>query len=202
MNGYILNTAEDTNIWGSYNHNKSISHLFFLKGKMIQEEKPMLFYEISRKIYIEKVKTANILISFGVLIVNEKVKTILQKYVPTYNIQFFDINIYCKEEFITKFYAVNICEKIPCIDIENSEYRITNFDPQNPSYMFYYMKLRKNIFQDFSYVDMAICKEMELYIIVSDKIKKIFFEENIKGVSFSDSIDLTYNNRAISEIIS
>lgn len=199
MNGYILNTAENFHLWGSYDYEKSISHLNFLEGKIINEKNPALYYRISKKSYVEKVKSAILFQSLGVWIVNHKLKEILERVVPNYNIQFFPIKILYKEEEITELYAINISDKISCVEIEKSEFRITNFDPKNPQYMFYYMKLKENIFEDYDYLDIVICKENPQYIVVSEKIKKELFKEKIKNLEFWDSVDMTYQNRTICE---
>lgn len=62
---------------------------------------------------------------------------------------------------------------------------------------FYYMKLKENIFNDESNYDIVRCKEMAQYIILSERIKKILFEANLKGLQFSDSIDVTPKDRTV-----
>ena len=85
-----------------------------------------------------------------------------------------------------------------CIDLENSEFRLMNFDRNNPDYMFYYMKLKNNLFEDDN-VDIVRCEEMHRNIVVSEKIKKALFAAGLKGLQFSDSIDITPKERTIYE---
>lgn len=45
------------------------------------------------------------------------------------------------------------------------------------------------------------CREMPRSIVVSEKIKKALFDAGLKGLQFSDSIDITPQERSISERI-
>ena len=64
--------------------------------------------------------------------------------------------------------------------------------------MFYYMKLKNNLFEDDN-VDIVRCEEMHRNIVVSEKIKKALFAAGLKGLQFSDSIDITPKERTIYE---
>lgn len=66
-----------------------------------------------------------------------------------------------------------------------------NFDIDNPDYFFYYMKLKDNIFSNENERDIIICKEMPRYLVVSEYLKQILFKANVRGLQFSDSIDIT-----------
>lgn len=120
---------------------------------------------------MNKVKSAIILKSSGPELVNKRFKDVLEA--NTKNIQFFDFELFCGDEKIEGFYAMNIPYKTECIYLDSSEFRIMNFDRNNPDYMFYYMKLKDNIFED-SNIDIVRCKEMPRYIVVNEKIKKCY----------------------------
>ena len=125
-------------------------------------------------------------------------KEVLEKQVR--DIQFFDVNLFCDNEKIDGFYAMNVPHLMKCIDLEKSEFRLMNFDRNNPDYMFYYMKLRKNIFDD-NKTGVIRCEEMRRSIVVSEKIKAALFAAGLKGLQFSDSIDMTPKERTIYERI-
>ncbi|OAB34562.1 hypothetical protein PMSM_11915 [Paenibacillus macquariensis subsp. macquariensis] len=116
--------------------------------------------------------------------------------VYTKSSQFFEVELYCGEEKIEGFYALNLLYKINCVDMQNSEYRLMNFDSNNPEYMFYYMKLKEDIFKDIDY-DIVRCKEMHQTIVISERVKKFLFDANLKGLQFSDSIDITPQDRSV-----
>lgn len=116
------------------------------------------------------------------------------------DIQFFDVNLFCDNEKIDGFYAMNVPHLMKCIDLEKSEFRLMNFDRNNPDYMFYYMKLRKNIFDD-NKTGVIRCEEMRRSIVVGEKIKAALFAAGLKGLQFSDSIDMTPKERTIYERI-
>jgi len=193
MKGYILSTTKNTNDWVVYEDDISTDYKEFLKGQYFTEKELPLFYNIPKKSNLNKVKSAIILESSGPKLVNKVLKELLEA--NTDSLQFFDVELYCENERIEGFFALNVPNKLPCVDIEKSEYRLMNFDVNNPDYMFYYMKLKDDIFREESSMDITLCKEMDLYIVISEKIKKVLFNANLKGLQFSDSIDITPQGR-------
>lgn len=198
MNGYILTTTQNTHDWVVYDNDISVDYKEFLKGQFFQEKELLLFYNVSKKSNLNKVKSAIILESSGPELVNKRFKEVLEA--NTKNVQFFDVELFCGNEKIEGFYAMNVRYKVECVDIERSEFRLMNFDRNNPDYMFYYMKLKKNVFED-NNLDVVRCEEMHRYIIVSEKIKRALFDANLKGLQFSDSIDITPKERTVYEKI-
>ncbi|EGW49039.1 hypothetical protein HMPREF0666_03134 [Prevotella sp. C561] len=136
--------------------------------------------------------------STGPELVCRQFKEVLETQVQ--DIQFFDVDLFCGNEKIDGFYAMNVPHLMKCIDLENSEFRLMNFDRNNPDYMFYYMKLRRNLF-DNNKTDIVRCEEMHRSIVVSEKIKTALFAAGLKGLQFSDSIDMTPKERTIYERI-
>jgi hypothetical protein len=201
MKGYILSSVKNTNDWVVYNNNISIDYKEFLKGQFFPEKELPLFYYVQKRSYLKKVKSSIILQSSGPNLINRRLKEVLEA--TTKNVQFFDVELYCDNEKIDGFFALNVPYKIPCIDIEKSEYRLMNFDVNNPAYMFYYMKLKEDIFTEELKpdIDIVLCEEMHRYIVVNEKVKDALFEANLKGLQFSDSIDTTPQRRTVYEII-
>jgi len=199
MNGYILSSTKNTSDWVVYDNDISVDYKEFLKGQFFQESKLTLFYYVQKKAYLKKIKSSIILESSGPILVNRRVKEVLEA--NTNSVQFFDVELYCDTEKINNFFALNVPCKMSCVDIEKSEYRLMNFDVNNPKYIFYYMQLKEDIFTDESNIDIVLCKEMERYIIVSKKVKDALFDANLKGLQFSDSIDITPQDRTVYEKI-
>lgn len=199
MKGYIISTTRNTYNWIAYNNDISIDYKEFLRGRLFSEKELPLYFTVQKKSDLNKVKKALILNSSGPELISKRLKEVLEA--NTENIQFFEVELYCGEEKIEGFYALNLPYKINCVDLETSEFQLTNFDPNNPEYMFYYMKLEEDIFEDDSNYDLVRCKEMARYIIVSERMKNILFEANLKGLQFSDSIDITYQDRTVYEKI-
>jgi hypothetical protein len=196
MNGYILTTTKNTNGWIVYDNNISLDYKEFFKGEYIQDKEPPLFYNILKSSDLKKIKSAVLLESAGPELVSRRFKEVLETL--TLSVQFFDVSLFCGNERIEGFYAMNLPYIMKCIDLENSEFRLMNFDRNNPDYMFYYMKLKNNLFEDDN-VDIVRCEEMHRNIIVSEKIKKALFAAGLKGLQFSDSIDITPKERTIYE---
>lgn len=197
MNGYILTTTQNTHGWVVYENDISTDYQNFFKGDFIASS-PSLFYRVSKKTYLKKVEKAILLESSGPELVSRRLKEVLEA--TSKNIQFFDVELFCEGGKIEGFYAANLPYKINCVDIEHSEFRLTNFDPQEPEYMFYYMRLRDNLFKEFD-IDIVRCREMHRCIVVNEKIKKALFDAGLKGLQFSDSIDMTPQERSIVERI-
>ena len=198
MDGYILTTTKNTYGWVVYDNDISLDYKEFLKGESLLSKKLPLFYNIPKSSNLKKIKSAVVLESAGPELVCRQFKEVLEKQVR--DIQFFDVNLFCDNEKIDGFYAMNVPHLMKCIDLEKSEFRVMNFDRYNPDYMFYYMKLRKNIFDD-NKTGVIRCEEMRRSIVVSEKIKAALFAAGLKGLQFSDSIDMTPKERTIYERI-
>ena len=196
MNGYILTTTQNTHGWVVSENDISTDYQNFFKGDFIASS-PTLFYRV-KKTYLKRVEKAILLESSGPELVSRRLKEVLEA--TSKSIQFFDVELFCEGEKIEGFYAANLPYKINCVDIEHSEFRLTNFDPQEPEYMFYYMRLRDNLFKEFD-IDIVRCREMHRCIVVNEKIKKALFDAGLKGLQFSDSIDMTPQERSIVERI-
>lgn len=199
MKGYILNTVKNTHSLIAYDNDISIDYKEFLKGQYFSEKELPLFYNVQKKSNLNKVKSAIILESSGPELVNRRLKEILEA--NTKGLQFFEVNLYCGDDRIEGFYAINVPNKTNCVDMENSEFRPTNFDPNNPTYMFYYLKLKDTIFGKENIANIVRCKEMPQYIVVNEAIKKALFDANLIGLQFSDNIDITPKDRTVYEKI-
>ena len=198
MDGYILTTTKNTFGWVEYDNDISLDYKEFLKGERLLYKDLPLFYNIPKSSNLKKIRSAVLLESTGPELVCRQFKEVLETQVQ--DIQFFNVNLVCNNERINGFYAMNVPHLMKCIDLENSEFRLMNFDRDNPDYMFYYMKLRKNLF-DNNKADIVRCEEMHRSIVVSEKIKAALFAAGLKGLQFSDSIDMTPKERTIYERI-
>ena len=198
MDGYILTTTKNTFGWVEYDNGISLDYKEFLKGERLLYKDLPLFYNIPKGSNLKKIRSAVLLESTGPELVCRQFKEVLETQVQ--DIQFFNVNLVCNNERINGFYAMNVPHLMKCIDLENSEFRLMNFDRNNPDYMFYYMKLRRNLF-DNNKTDIVRCEEMHRSIVVSEKIKTALFAAGLKGLQFSDSIDMTPKERTIYERI-
>ena len=198
MDGYILTTTKNTFGWVEYDNDISLDYKEFLNGERLLYKDLPLFYNIPKSSNLKKIRSAVLLESTGPELVCRQFKEVLETQVQ--DIQFFNVNLVCNNERINGFYAMNVPHLMKCIDLENSEFRLMNFDRNNPDYMFYYMKLRRNLF-DNNKTDIVRCEEMHRSIVVSEKIKTALFAAGLKGLQFSDSIDMTPKERTIYERI-
>ena len=146
MDGYILTTTKNTFGWVEYDNDISLDYKEFLKGERLLYKDLPLFYNIPKSSNLKKIRSAVLLESTGPELVCRQFKEVLETQVQ--DIQFFDVDLFCGNEKIDGFYAMNVPHLMKCIDLENSEFRLMNFDRNNPDYMFYYMKLRRNLFDN------------------------------------------------------
>ena len=145
MNGYILTRTTNTNGWVVYENDISLDYKEFFKGELLSSEELPLFYDIPKSSSLKKIKSAVFLESAGPELVSQRLKEVLETL--TEDIQFFDVDLFCGKEKVEGFYAMNLPHRMKCVDFENSEFRLMNFDRNNPEYMFYYMK-----FSIFAYI--------------------------------------------------
>src|SRR5258708_21742697 len=83
--------------------------------------------------------------------------------------------------------------------MEKSEYRQTNFDPNDPKYMFFYTVFLEQTDPE---AQVARCTEQSTLLIVGEKIKNACSENKLAGLVFYRAHDMTYNNRTVCEKIS
>ena len=91
---------------------------------------------------------------------------------------------------------MNLVHKVSCVDLEKSEYRVTNFDPHDPEYRFLYTVFRDAFESD---LDIVRCQEKSTSIVVSDTLKAAFFDAKLHGLEFYRAMDMTHGNRTICE---
>lgn len=120
-----------------------------------------------------------------------------EKLVPL-DVEFIDVSIDCAGRSVEGFGCINPIWKIPCIDLDASEYELANFDSTDPEYIFQYMVLRDKIEPP---VQVARCAEQPRKLVVGDAIKDACVAKKITGLDFCRAEDMTYKDRTICESI-
>lgn len=188
---YIITNKVNTYNLLSYSHEASADSSLFNEGLPIENSDINLKYTIRSAASLNKLKKQHLISTTGPELVSHKLKKILQTIAPN-ELEFYETTILFKDTKIEGFSAINILNLLPCCNMEESEYEVTNFDQNNPIYMFLYTKL-KNIAPN--NVNIFRCSEQPTLIIVNEKIKKACQREGIEGIAFYKSIDLTYGDR-------
>jgi hypothetical protein len=192
---YIISIEENTYDMLGYLHDISMDFSLFNEGVSLKGLDCTLKYKAKNKSSLKKIKKCHMLSTTGPDLVSRELRTILENMVPT-EVEFFDAEIICGNETLDGFSVINPVIKIDCCDMNKSEYQLTNFDPNNPNYMFLYTVILDNI-PDGS--NIVRCKEQPNLIVISDKIKSAILSADLKGVKFCKALDMTYKERTICE---
>ncbi len=179
-----------------YIHDKSMDSSLFNEGISLKGIDGDLIYKAKSKASFNKIKKLHILQNTGPELVSRDLRNIIESSVPA-EVEFFDAEIIYENERLDGFSVINPVVKINCCDMEKSEYQLTNFDPNNPTYMFLYTELLNEIPGDFHIVR---CAEQPASIVVNDKIKLAILNSGLKGIRFCKAIDMTYKERTVCEV--
>ncbi|CNC70176.1 imm11 family protein [Yersinia similis] len=193
---YIISIQENTYNMLDYIHDKSIDSSLFNEGISLKGIDGDLIYKAKSKASFNKIKKLHILSNTGPELVSRDLRNIIESSVPA-EVEFFDADIIYENERLDGFSVINPVVKINCCDMEKSEYQLTNFDPNNPTYMFLYTELLNEIPGDFNIVR---CAEQPASIVVNDKIKLAILNSGLKGIRFCKAIDMTYKERTVCEV--
>lgn len=189
---YLLTTVKNTNGLLSFDHDRAQGYDLFYEGTDLCAVQFDLRYEVKRKAGVKQLRTFHLIQSDGPELISNHLRAVIEKFAPN-DVNFFEAQIFCGGEQIEGFSAINVKSKIPCMDLEASEYRITNFDPVAPTYFFSYLKLDKNTASE---AEVYRCAEHPGYIVFGETLKAACMEEGIKGLMFCRAIDMTYENRS------
>ncbi|WP_410481834.1 imm11 family protein [Pseudomonas plecoglossicida] len=189
---YILSSKENTYALLHYIHETSENPSLFHEGISLAGLKPIIKYKAKSKTSLEKIRSLHFLSSTGPDLVSKRLKEVLEEVAPT-EVEFFEATICFQNTELHDFYAINVTTKLNCCDMNKSEYEITNFDPNDPCYMFLYTVLLEEIPNNFNIVR---CSERPTSIVVSETLKTKLKEGPFPGLIFCRAIDLTPKNRS------
>lgn len=188
---YILSTKDNNYDIVSYDHDNSADYKTFLKGMNIPSSEGPFLYNIVRPADFKKIKKFNWLSSTGPDLISQDFRKILEE-TSSEDVQFFDALIMYEDETIEGFSVLNITKKVDCLNMQQSEYKLTNFDPQYPTYRFYYQVVNDSSLSG----NIVRCNESPTNIIISNSLKNAISSAGLKNFSFCKSIDITPQNRS------
>ncbi|MCO6505462.1 MAG: hypothetical protein J6568_08635, partial [Snodgrassella sp.] len=95
------------------------------------------------------------------------------------DVQLLDANVIINGQNHSGFKVINILRTISCIDMDKSDSEpILDYLPDGPK-RFYKIVFKQDIEENFY---MARCLESEGRIVMSDKLRQFFIENNVKGI--------------------
>ncbi|WP_202983977.1 imm11 family protein [Gilliamella sp. ESL0232] len=192
---YIISIEENTYNMLDYLHDISMDFSLFNEGISLKGLDCTLKYKAKNKSCFNKLKKCHMLSTTGPELVSLELRAILESVVPT-EVEFFNAEIIYGNEIFDGFSVINPIIKIDCCDMNKSEYQLTNFDPNNPAYMFLYTVILDDIPDGYNIVR---CKEQPNLIVINNKVKSAILSAGLQGIKFCKEIDLTYKDRTICE---
>ncbi|NTZ88157.1 hypothetical protein FCJ61_35515 [Burkholderia metallica] len=194
---YFFTPAKATHGILSYDHAKSVDYSFFLEGVSLKSISAPIIFNVKKESDLKRLSKLHFIRSTGPDLVSQRLREVIEGVAPS-EVEFFDVSIKFDDRKVEGFSCLNVLWKLPCIDMEASEYELANFDPNNPEYTFQYMVLRD---QTDPPVQVARCEEQPRKLIVGDAIKAACISNSLTGLDFCRAEDLTYKDRTICESI-
>lgn len=194
---YMLSNEKSSYGILSYDHQRSADYTLFLEAINLRGINGPFLFTIKKKNDVEKLRELHFIRSTGPDVVSDAFRKIIEEHAPD-EAEFFDATITHREQKIEGFSCINLLKKTRCVDLEKSEFRLANFDPQHPDYMFDYTVMLDDAPSD---VQIGRCAEQNTMIVVNEEIKQACFQERLSGLVFYRAIDMTYANRSVCEKI-
>ncbi len=194
---YQVSTSVNTYEMVEYDHKLSAPYDLFFEGTSLAGMALDLHYTIKKKGDVDKLAKVHYVESTGPDLVSDALRAVIERVAPG-QAEFFDARVSFKDSDIRGFSVMNLTHKVPCVDMEKSEYKVTNFDPHNPTYRFLYTVLR-DCFEDD--LDIVRSQERPRGMVVGDALKTACFDANLQGLLFYRAVDMTHGDRTICEKI-
>jgi hypothetical protein len=183
---YFFSGKENAFNFLEYDQDISVDYTIFKECIHLQGVDMRLVYQITKKSGVPKTKKSHCLELLGPTLVSKQLQQVIEKIAPD-EAEFFDVSITYEDQKIDGFSAMNLLYATECVDLDKSEFELTNFDPHNPTYFFYYRILQE---QTLSEKNIFRCNETG-DIVVTEKLKSACKEANLKGLCFERAIDMT-----------
>lgn len=193
---YMLSELKNSNGIVSYENDISLDYTAFLEGIALGDINPSLYYTVKKESDVEKMRRFHMISSSGADLISDSFRAVIEK-IASQEVEFFEPIIMFKDQKIQGFSAMNIKYRKNCLDLPASEFKLTNFDPSNPTYRFYYIVIDNHNLG----ANIVRCNEMGRIIVVSEQFKEACKVANLRNLVFSQTSDMTYNNRTIKEVI-
>lgn len=191
---FILSSANRTNHLLSYDHDESEDYRSFFAGERLQGCGSINF-RLNKKSGIRQISKFHLIASTGPTLFSAKLRALVENVAPD-EAEFFDANLSFEDQTVEGFSAVNPLCRVNCVDREKSDFKLTNFDPANPTFQFYFQVLLDEIP---SGARIAICNEHRRQIIVGQAIRDACRSLGLEGLSFCRSLDMTDLGRSSCE---
>ncbi|PIT50853.1 hypothetical protein BHC44_11945 [Snodgrassella alvi] len=177
---YELRLSNDypESYWFDYEQG-SVELLDLLQHKEIKINDSLLF-KVKKKVSEKRLLSFDFCSSCGFIIISPRLANLLANNKDFLkDVQLLDANVIINGQKYSGFKALNILRMLSCIDVDksDSEPLLANL-PDSPIW-FTKIVFKQNIVEDFC---MARCLESEEHIVISDKLRQFFIENEVKGI--------------------
>lgn len=163
---------------GSYEYKKSPDYLIFSNGAPITAltELPIITFDCSKN----KLLKYDCLVNSSLLpLINKKLCKIFDDICPN-DVQYFDVNIQCKDGALEDYKLLNVTQKVEAIDHNRTEFKYLS-EEKGEFFGFKYLVLHQNCLEK-SGVEIARNSEYTPHILVNQTLHDAFKAEKITGV--------------------
>ncbi|PIT15616.1 hypothetical protein BGI32_05470 [Snodgrassella alvi] len=174
----IVSDNYPNSYWLEYEQG-SVEPLDLRQCKKIKTSNPLLF-KVEKKVSEKRLLSFDFYCCCGFIVISPRLATLLSSYKDFLkDVQLLDANVIINGQNHSGFKALNILRMLSCIDVDksDSEPLLANL-PDSPLW-FTKIVFKQNIVEDFC---MARYQESEEHIVMSDKLRQFFIENNIKGI--------------------
>ncbi|PIT14809.1 hypothetical protein [Snodgrassella alvi] len=164
--------------WFEYEQSE-FSNIDLIQGKKIRLDNPLNF-ELKKKVSEKKLLSFDYFLSDGPDFISPRLATLLADNKDFLkDVQLLDANVVINGKNYSGFKVLNILRMLSCIDMDKSDsVPILDHLPDGPK-RFTQIVFRNDVIEDFY---MARCLEYKYCVVISEKLRQLFIENNVKGI--------------------
>jgi hypothetical protein len=164
--------------WFQYEQSE-FSNIDLIQGKKIKLDNPLKF-GLKKKVSEKKLLSFDYFLSDGPDFISPRLATLLADNKDFLkDVQLLDANVVINGKNYSGFKVLNIIRMLSCIDMDKSDsVPILDYLPDGPK-RFTQIVFRNDVTEDFY---MARCLEYKYCIVISEKLRQFFIENNVKGI--------------------
>ncbi|WP_239427802.1 imm11 family protein [Snodgrassella communis] len=140
----------------------------------------ILIFKVEKKVSQRRLLSFDFYCCCGFIVISPRLSTLLSSSKDFLkDVQLLDANVIINDQTHTGFKVINILRMLSCIDMDKSDSEpILDYLPDGPK-RFYEIVFKQDIEENFC---MARCQESKGHIVMSDKLRQFFIENNVKGI--------------------
>ena len=187
---YVLDISEKypDSHWLNYDHQNSPDHLLFKSGKKVTDPLSEIKFTLNGANHLNSLQKFDVLFSDGPILFSSKLACLVDEISPN-DVQFFPALIKTEEKDLIGYKVANIINAVPCIDLQNSDYRpLLRSHPNGP------LKFKRYEFlpNSLGTHNIVRAKEKLETIVASEQFRIACKENKIFGFDFLENGERRY----------